>query len=402
MLHALVHYHELALKGRNRNHFEYRLVHHLRGALKPLTSIQVEALQGRIRVSFSDESAWPSLQQQLHRVFGIVNFSLTRAVPLSFEQPDFAPLKEAIVANLPAKSFDSFRVTVKRADKRIPMTSMDVERDLGAYVVKHSGKKVDLTKPDLTIFAELVPPLAYYSYTRETGPGGLPTGTGGKLVCLLSGGIDSPVAAYRMMKRGCKIIFVHFHGRPYLSRVSEEKVRDLVKLLTHFQLHSRLHLIPFGEIQSQIVINAPPPVRVVLYRRLMLRIATLIAEKVGAWGLVTGDSLGQVASQTPENIAVINQATTLPILRPLIGMDKIEITQQAQAIGSFSTSIEPDQDCCTLFVPKHPQTRCQLDEILKVEENLDLPSLIQQGLHGVEQVEYSHSKLVSSGSSGHS
>jgi thiamine biosynthesis protein ThiI len=193
-----------------------------------------------------------------------------------------------------------------------------------------------------------------------------------------------------MLQRGCKAVFVHFHGRPYLSRVSEEKVQDIVKLLTRYQLYSRLYLIPFGEIQSQIVVNSPPPVRVVLYRRLMLRIAAKIAEQEEAWGLVTGDSLGQVASQTPENIVVINQATTIPILRPLIGMDKLEITQQAQAIGTFETSIEPDQDCCTLFVPKHPRTRCDLPGILKVEEHLDIPALIQQGLQGSELMEFTH------------
>ena len=185
-------------------------------------------------------------------------------------------------------------------------------------------------------------------------------------------------------------MFVHFHGRPYLSRVSEEKVQDIVKILTSYQLHSRLHLVPFGEIQSQIVVNSPPPVRVVLYRRLMLRIAAKIAEQEEAWGLVTGDSLGQVASQTPENIVVINQATTMPILRPLIGMDKLEITQQAQDIGSFDISIEPDQDCCTLFVPKHPRTRCDLPSILKVEDQLDIPALIQQGLQESELMEFTH------------
>ena len=391
MFHVLVHYHELALKGRNRKHFEYRLVHHLRRALKPLTHVHVEALQGRIRVSFEEEAAWPPLEQQIKRVFGIVNFSLTRSVPLPHDNPDITTLKNAIQANLPTSAYDTFRVSAKRADKRFGKTSMEVEQEIGAAVVEKTGKRVNLKNPDLTILVELVPPEAYYSCHRADGPGGLPTGTGGKVVSLISGGIDSPVATYRMLKRGCKAVFVHFHGRPYLSRVSEEKVQDIVKLLTSFQLHSRLHLVPFGKIQSQIVVNSPPPVRVVLYRRLMLRIAAKIAEQEEAWALVTGDSLGQVASQTPENIAVINEATTLPILRPLIGMDKIEISQQAQAIGSFETSIEPDQDCCTLFVPKHPRTRCDLPSILRVEEHLDIPSLIQQGLQATELLEFTHS-----------
>ena len=394
MLHVLVHYHELALKGGNRKHFEYRLVHHLRGALKPLAHVHVEALQGRIRVSFEDEAAWPRLQEQIKRVFGIVNFSLTRAVPLAYDQSDLTVLKDAIVAHLPTHPYATFRVSTKRADKRFVKTSMDVEREIGAAVADHTGKRVNLSHPDMTILVELVPPYAYYSCQRDAGPGGLPTGTGGKVICLISGGIDSPVAAYRMMKRGCKAVFVHFHGRPYLSRVSEEKVRDQVALLTKYQLSSRLHLIPFGAIQSQIVVTTPPPVRVVLYRRLMLRIATRIAEEEEAWALTTGDSLGQVASQTPENISVINEATSLPILRPLIGMDKLEITQQAQALGSFETSIEPDQDCCTLFVPKHPQTRCQLPHILKVEQALDIPQLVQQSLEGKELVTFSHAERV--------
>ncbi|MGP0592147.1 tRNA uracil 4-sulfurtransferase ThiI [Nitrospira sp. T9] len=394
MLHVLVHYHELALKGGNRKHFEYRLVHHLRGALKPLAHVHVEALQGRIRVSFEDETAWPRLQEQIKRVFGIVNFSLTRAVPLAYDQSDLTVLKDAIVAHLPTHPYATFRVSVKRADKRFVKTSMDVEREIGAAVADHTGKRVNLSHPDMTILVELVPPYAYYSCQRDAGPGGLPTGTGGKVICLISGGIDSPVAAYRMMKRGCKAVFVHFHGRPYLSRVSEEKVRDQVALLTKYQLSSRLHLIPFGDIQSQIVISTPPPVRVVLYRRLMLRIAARIAEQEEAWALTTGDSLGQVASQTPENISVINESTSLPILRPLIGMDKLEITQQAQALGSFETSIEPDQDCCTLFVPKHPQTRCQLSHILKVEQALDIPKLVQQSLEGKELVTFSHAERM--------
>ena len=203
-------------------------------------------------------------------------------------------------------------------------------------------------------------------------------------------GIDSPVAAYRMMKRGCKVIFVHFHGRPYLSRASEEKVRELVHALTPYQLHSRLYFIPFGDIQRQIVLNAPAPVRIVLYRRMMMRFAENIAKKEQAWALVTGDSLGQVSSQTPENIAVVTDATRMPILRPLIGMDKIEITHQAQQIGTFETSIEPDQDCCTLFVPPHPNTKCRLDSVQKSEEMLDIPGILNQGLDQVELEECSY------------
>ena len=208
-------------------------------------------------------------------------------------------------------------------------------------------------------------------------------------MCLLSGGIDSPVAAYRMMKRGCKVSFVHFHGRPYLSRVSEEKVRDLAKHLTRYQLYSRLFLIPFGEIQRQIVLDSPAPIRVVLYRRMMMRIADQLGDKEQAWGLVTGDSLGQVASQTPENLQVVSEVPRLPILRPLIGMDKIEITNESQQIGTFETSIEPDQDCCTLFVPPHPNTRCRIDDIRRAEERLAIQDMVYAGIKNAELVEFS-------------
>jgi tRNA uracil 4-sulfurtransferase len=191
-----------------------------------------------------------------------------------------------------------------------------------------------------------------------------------------------------MMKRGCKIVFIHFHGRPYVSRASEEKVRDIVESLTRYQSYSRLFLVPFGDIQRQIVLGAPAALRIVLYRRMMVRIAEELARRGRCWGLVTGDSLGQVASQTPQNLSAVEDASTLPLLRPLIGMDKIEITEQAQRIGTFHTSIEPDQDCCRLFVPPHPTTRAELDQVRKVERGLDIDALTKQGLERLELVEF--------------
>lgn len=193
MFHVLVHYHELALKGRNRKHFEYRLVHHLRRALKRLAHVHVEALQGRIRVSFEEEAAWPRLKEQIYRIFGIVNFSLTRSVALPYDNPDISALKTAILADLPAHPYATFRVSAKRADKRFPKTSMEVEQEIGAAVVAQTGKKVQLKNPDLEIAVELVPPHAYYACHREAGPGGLPTGTGGKIVSLISGGLIPPL-----------------------------------------------------------------------------------------------------------------------------------------------------------------------------------------------------------------
>jgi thiamine biosynthesis protein ThiI len=279
-------------------------------------------------------------------------------------------------------------VTAKRADKRLALTSMDVEKIVGKYVREVTGKTVKLSSPDLTIYIELLAKDAYYSLDKFQGPGGMPVGVSGTVACLISGGIDSPVAAYRMMKRGCNAVFVHFSGRPLVSRASEEKARELVQILTAHQYHSKLLIVPFGEIQREIVAHAPAPYRVVLYRRLMVRIAGELALANRCWALVTGDSLGQVASQTPENLAVVEEAAELPLLRPLIGMDKLEITDQAQRIGTFTTSIEPDQDCCSLFVPRHPSTKTRIDDIRRIERSLDVGTLVKQGLDKAELCDF--------------
>ncbi|HNK13442.1 MAG TPA: tRNA uracil 4-sulfurtransferase ThiI, partial [Nitrospira sp.] len=380
----IVHYHELALKGRNRDFFEQRLVRNLRLALKDLKIRRIESLQGRIRVTIPDSASPALVIERVRRTCGVSNVLLTESVPLDLRAPDLTLLKQVAERQLAEHTFQSFRVTAKRADKRLPLTSMDVEREVGGYLFDVTGKSVKLKQPDLTLYIELLTNEAHVAARKVQGPGGMPVGTSGKVACLISGGIDSPVAAYRMMKRGCKAVFVHFSGRPLVSRASEEKVQELVQLLTTYQYESRLHIIPFGEIQREIVANAPAPFRVVLYRRIMVRIAQELARRERCWALVTGDSLGQVASQTPENLSVIEDAAELPVLRPLIGMDKIEITEQAQQIGSFATSIEPDQDCCKLFVPLHPSTKTRLDDILRVERSLEISAFVKQGVEKAE------------------
>ncbi|MBL8044089.1 MAG: tRNA 4-thiouridine(8) synthase ThiI [Nitrospira sp.] len=381
---TIVHYHELALKGRNRDFFEQRLVRNLRLALKDLKIRRIESLQGRIRVTIPDSASPALVIERVRRTCGVSNVLLTESVPLDLRTPDLTLLKQVAERQLAEHTFQSFRVTAKRADKRLPLTSMDVEREVGGYLFDVTGKSVKLKQPDLTLYIELLTNEAHVAARKVQGPGGMPVGTSGKVACLISGGIDSPVAAYRMMKRGCKAVFVHFSGRPLVSRASEEKVQELVQLLTTYQYESRLHIIPFGEIQREIVANAPAPFRVVLYRRIMVRIAQELARRERCWALVTGDSLGQVASQTPENLSVIEDAAELPVLRPLIGMDKIEITEQAQQIGSFATSIEPDQDCCKLFVPLHPSTKTRLDDILRVERSLEISAFVKQGVEKAE------------------
>src|SRR5205814_622623 len=236
-----------------------------------------------------------------------------------------------------------------------------IEREVGGLIKQRKGWRVDLDSPALTVHIEMLPDHAFYFFGKEPGAGGLPTGTGGRLACLLSGGIDSPVAAYRLMRRGCSVLLIHFHSYPILSRASQEKVREIAALLTRYQLRSRLVLVPFGELQQKVLLTIRAELRVVVYRRLMLRIAEILARRWRARALVTGEVIGQVASQTLENLTAIAEVTSMEILRPLVGMDKDEICRQAEEIGTYPISVIPDQDCCQLFTPKHPVTRVQRD-----------------------------------------
>jgi thiamine biosynthesis protein ThiI len=262
-----------------------------------------------------------------------------------------------------------------------------LNRELGAFVlerVRGQGVRVDLDEPETEIRVEVLPSETFVYADPVPGPGGLPVGASGTVAALLSGGIDSPVAAWRMMKRGCRVVFVHFHSVPYLPPTSQAKARALVERLTEWQYRSQLFLTPLGEIQREVVLAVPPPLRVIVYRRMMVRIAEALARSVGAQALVTGESLGQVASQTLTNICRVDEVAGLPILRPLIGMDKLEITAEAQRLQTFETSIEPDADCCSLFVPPHPSTRVASHEIQAAEAKLDLGRLIRLGVEGAQ------------------
>ncbi|NGZ61406.1 MAG: tRNA 4-thiouridine(8) synthase ThiI [Nitrospira sp. LK265] len=386
---VIVHYHELALKGHNRDYFEQCLIRNIRTALKDIGIRQVENLHSRIRIWLPIEVSPEVVRDRLRRVCGIANFSLGLVVPLELAAPNLDALTTAAFEEIESHSFTTFRVTARRADKRLALTSMDIERVLGAAVCNKTGKKVSLKNPDLTIYVELLSKEAFCSAEKIEGPGGMPVGVSGKIACLISGGIDSPVATYRMVKRGCLASFIHFSGRPLVSRASEEKVHELVRHLTTFQYESRLHVVPFGEIQREIVLSTPAPFRVVLYRRMMVRIAEELARREHCWALVTGDSLGQVASQTPQNLCAIEEAAELPILRPLIGMDKREIIDEARRLGTYETSIEPDQDCCKLFVPPHPSTKTRLDDVHKVERLIDVSALVKRGVEQAELTEFS-------------
>ena len=380
---VLVRYHEIALKKGNRQYFTEMLKRNLLAAVKDLGAKEARSLPARILLSFKGEVDPKILIQRVGSVFGVANFSIVERTAR-----DIDVLRERILSSLNGSRFESFRIETQRGDKTFPLTSPEINRRLGAAVKEKSGARVDLDHAEFTITVEILPRDAFFGFNKIPGAGGLPVGASGRVVALLSGGIDSPVAAYRMMRRSCRLIFVHFHSAPFLDKTSQEKVRQLVTLLTRYQFGSRLYLVPFGEIQRQIVAAVTRPLRVVLYRRMMLRIGETIARQEKAKALVTGESLGQVASQTLDNMAVIEQAARLPILRPLVGMDKQEIIDHARRIGTFEVSSIPDQDCCQLFVPKHPATKARFRDVEADELKLDVKELLSYGIDNAIHEEF--------------
>ena len=382
MKSVVIHYQEIALKGKNRPWFVARLVRNIKEATKDLDIRDVRALQGRIELVLGASTPWEAARDRVANVFGIGNFARAGRAPL-----DVDAIASEILKDLGPEDPPSFRLSARRSDKRFPLTSPQIEREVGGRIKEARGWHVNLADPAFTIHVETLSNEAFYFFGKEAGAGGLPVGASGKVACLLSGGIDSPVAAWRMMRRGCRVLFVHFHSYPILSRASQEKARELAKSLSRFQYRSRLMLVPFGEIQQRVVLAVPPPLRVVVYRRLMMRIAERIARLNRAQALVTGEVVGQVASQTLENMATIGSVVTLPVLRPLVGMDKDEITAEAQRLGTYPVSIIPDQDCCTLFTPKHPATKAKRWEVERAEEGLPIGEIVEQAV-GAAVVEH--------------
>ena len=379
-IHAIVKTHELALKGKNRPWFMRKLTDNLRRATKGSGVERIWQGQLMVGLTLSDEECWPEVKSRIVDVFGVAKFYKAYDLPR-----DLDGLKARMPQLLEGRSFNSFRITTNRADKRFPINSEEVNRDLGAFVKDLTGAQVKLKNPDLCIYVEITPNSFLVYFDEVKAHGGLPVGVSGKVAVMLSGGIDSPVAAWQMMKRGCQAMFVHFHSYPLVDRTSIEKAGDLVEHLTKHQYESNLFLAPLAEIQKKIILSAPPSYRVVLYRRFMVRITEALARQHRAKAIITGESCGQVASQTLDNIAVIDQSAGMPILRPFIGSNKEEIVNMARAIGTFPISILPDQDCCSLFVPKHPETKANLDTVLRLEEDLSVEELVQEALENTER-----------------
>jgi thiamine biosynthesis protein ThiI len=382
--HILVHYDEIALKGRNRRRFEKRLAANIEAALEGVGPVRLRRIFGRLLIELEPEADAARAAARLGRVFGVSRFSpaLRLAPRLEAAKEALAPL----LGGLPARSF---AMVCHRVNKQLPFSSSEANRELGAHVQALTGWPVRLDDPELSIYLFFVDRYAYLAFERLAGPGGLPYRSTGKVASLISGGIDSPVATYRILQRGAEAVFIHFHSFPHTSAASQDKVRHLARRLIPAGQTARLHLVPFAEAQHRIIAVTPAPFRVILYRRFMVRAAEAIARREGALALVTGESLGQVASQTLENLDTINRVATLPILRPLIGTHKATIVDEARRIGTFETSIEPHDDCCSFLMPRHPATYSTPEELETAEKDLDVAAMTQElvALAAAEELE---------------
>lgn len=382
----LVRYEEIFLKKSNRNVFENRLIKNIRQRLESLGNIRVTCSQSRIYIESPDEDFdLMEAIERLKKVFGIASVSIVHKVPTDYELIKTSAV--SMVADILSRyDYKTFKVETKRADKTFPMRSPEISADVGAHILRNFPRlKVDVRNPDFVFYIEVRESTYLYSEIIPCAKG-LPTGTGGRATLLLSGGIDSPVAGWMIAKRGVELDAVYFHSPPYTSERAREKVVRLSEILSEWTMGIRLYVVPFTEIQMAIHQKCPEDYLTIIMRRYMMKIAEQIARNNGSLGLITGESIGQVASQTMESLLVTNSAVSLPVYRPLIGMDKNEVVSLAKHVGSFETSILPYEDCCTLFVARHPTTRPSLEKTLDYESVLDEEQLIARALEQVETV----------------
>jgi len=380
---VICHYSEIGLKGKNRKFFEEKLVNNIKKKLSESSYKKVRRISGRILVEL-EEGTEEEVKNNLKKVFGIASFSFAVNCEQKIEE-----IKKTGSNILKEEKFKTFRISTKRSEKSFYLNSQEINEKVGEWILEKIDKaKVNLEKPDITLFIEIVENYSFLYLEKVKGLGGLPVGSSGKVVSLLSGGIDSPVASFLIQGRGSRVIFLHFHAYPFASKESIEKVEKLAEILNEYQLESKLYLVPFSEIQKEILLKTKEKFRVILYRRFMFRIAEQIARKEKAKGLVTGESLGQVASQTLENIGAIEEVVSLPVLRPLIAKDKEEIIKKAEEIGSYKISILPHQDCCSRFLPKHPETKSRIEEVTKEEKKLDVQKLIKETIKNITLKKY--------------
>jgi len=382
---CLIHYHEIGLKGRNRSAFERRLGDNLDAALAALPVRRYTRIASRLIVAVTDPARTEEIAERIAEIPGVSSVAPAYMTPREMTDIEQASL----MALAEAGPFETFKVDARRSSTDFPVSSMEMNRLIGSHVLAEvPGARVNLTSPDVTLRIEVVQANAYVSARKVPGAGGLPSGTAGKVMSLLSAGIDSPVASWRIARRGAIVIGVHFSGRPQTSDTSERLVADIGTQLGRTGGLGRIYFVPFGDLQKEISLSSPPDLRVLLYRRLMIRVAEAIAVRERGKALVTGESLGQVASQTLENIAAVDEAATLPVLRPLIGSDKLEIIAEARRIGTYELSIIDHADCCTLFMPRSPETHAKLSAVLDAWNALPHQRMVSDALAALSWRDY--------------
>ncbi len=378
----IFHYGEIALKTGNRLFFENKLAENLERILTPCGINKIKIVRGKIVAELSPDADLEAITTRSKYVFGLVHGLFATKVKAEKD----AIIEEAIKLVKNAVG-ESFKVITSRQDKKFPMTSMEISALAGEKILDATDKKVKMKNADIICNIEIGDKNAYVSVSGFRASGGLPTGSQKNVLMMLSGGIDSPVAALRFMRRGATVSGVHFHSYPQTSRASLDKVKELASVIGIPQGGMKVFMLPFLEVQKEIVKNAPPELRVVLYRRSMFRLAERLAQKIGALAIGTGESLGQVASQTLENMSAIGAAVQMPVLRPLLGFDKEETMNEAKVFGTYEISIRPHNDCCSLFLPEHPETRAKLDVVLNVEKTiLNLSVLEDKCLAEIEEL----------------
>lgn len=381
---CLVHYHEIGLKGKNRSIFENQLVTNLKCALRDTPLKCVKRICGYILVTF-EGGATRDYQDLIGKVPGVARVSLTHECPR-----DLAEYSQAAIVSLgEAGSFSTFKVHAHKSSTDYPVHTLDINRQVGAALCEaFPDKKVDVHNPDVTVHVNIVQGSVYVYAVSERGAGGLPVGTAGKVVTLLSSGFDSPVATWMLGRRGAICVPIHFSGRPMVSDTSEWLTQDIVKALAPSGVVGRLYVVPFGARQREISLAVDQKLRIITYRRVMFSVAERIARIEGAKALVTGESLGQVASQTLENIAAVDETVSMPVLRPLIGSDKQEIIERAQQIGTYDISCQTAPDCCTLFMPRRPETHAKRDEVHEAWDSFDHEAMIEDLVDHIEYVDF--------------
>ena len=363
----LIHYSEIGLKKNNRHYFEKIFIKNISHLIRDLKHTRIRLLSARIFVENINSEDWDTFKIRLKNVMG-----LSSAILMLESQTEYKSIQNATDIILDKEKFNSFRVTTRRHAKSFKKTSIDVNVELGAYIQKKTKAKVQLSGSDLNLIIEILKDKSYIGFKKITGYGGLPTGSQEKAISLLSSGIDSPVSSFEIIKRGVNLSFLHFHSYPATSKQSIENVKELVHTLTNYQLESDLYCISLLDIQEKIMKEIPEKFWVIFFRRAMLKITNLFAKKINSVAIITGDNIGQVASQTLSNIRAISESSELPIIRPLAGLNKVDIVNRAKEIETYDISIKPYQDCCSYFVPIHPETKAKIDEVIRLDKILDL------------------------------